>query len=62
MIDIDNLNLSDINKEILSKYQTYLITVKFLNVETTINSYILDIYKFLEYLNKDYHKTNNNDI
>ena len=62
MIDIDNLNLSDDNKEILSKYQTYLITVKFLNVETTINSYILDIYKFLEYLNKDYYKTNNDDI
>ena len=62
MIDVDNLNLSNNNKEILTKYQTYLITVKFLNVETTINSYILDIYKFLEYLNKDYHKTNNDDI
>ena len=47
MVDIDNLNLSNNNKEILNKYQTYLITVKFLNVETTINSYILDIYKFL---------------
>ena len=62
MVDIDNLNLSDNNKEILNKYQTYLITVKFLNVETTINSYILDIYKFLEYINKDYYKTNNDDI
>lgn len=62
MIEIENLNLSDKNKEILSNYQTYLLTVKFLNVETTINSYILDIYKFLEYLNKDYNKTNNKDI
>ena len=62
MIDIDNLNLSNSNKGILNKYQTYLITVKFLNVETTINSYILDIYKFLEYINKDYLKTNNDDI
>ena len=62
MVDIDNLNLSDNNKEILNKYQTYLITVKFLNVDTTINSYILDIYKFLEYINKDYYKTNNDDI
>lgn len=62
MVDIDNLNLSNNNKEILNKYQTYLITVKFLNVETTINSYILDIYKFLEYINKDYYKTNNDDI
>lgn len=62
MIDINNLNLSDNNKDILSKYQTYLITVKFLNVETTIASYILDIYKYLEHINKDYNKTNNNDI
>ena len=37
--------LSEKNIEILSNYQTYLLTVKFLNVETTINSYILDIYK-----------------
>lgn len=62
MIDIDNLNLSNKNKKILSNYQTYLITVKFLNVETTIASYILDIYKFLEYINKEYDKTNNKDI
>lgn len=62
MIDISNLELSDNNKEILSNYQTYLITVKFLNVDTTIASYILDIYKFLEYLNKDYNKTDNEDI
>ena len=62
MIDINNLNLSDKNKDILSKYQTYLITVKFLNVETTIASYILDIYKFLEYTDKEYYKTNNKDI
>lgn len=62
MIDIDNLNISDKNKEILSKYKTYLITIKFLNVETTIASYILDIYKFLEHINKDYNKTNNKDI
>jgi len=62
MIEIDNLNLSNKNKEILSNYQTYLITVKFLNVETTIASYILDIYKFLEYTKKDYSETNNDDI
>lgn len=62
MIDINNLNLSDKNKEILSNYQTYLITIKFLNVETTIASYILDIYKYLEYINKNYNKTDNKDI
>lgn len=62
MVEIDNLNLSNKNKEILSSYQTYLVTIKFLNVETTIASYILDIYKYLEYTNKDYNKTDNKDI
>ena len=62
MIKIDDLKISDNNKEILSKYQDYLITIKFLNVETTINSYILDIYKLFEYLKKDYNKIDNNDI
>ena len=62
MVDIDKLKLSENNKSILNKYYTYLITVKFLKQETTINSYILDIYKYLEYLDKDYNKTNNDDI
>ena len=62
MVDIKSLPLSDKNKDILDKYYTYLITVKFLKVETTINSYILDIYKYLEYLDKDYDKTDNQDI
>ena len=62
MIEITKLNVSEVNKEILSNYQTYLITVKFLNVETTIDSYILDIYKYLEYIKKDYYKTDNKDI
>ncbi len=62
MIEIDKLKLRDKNKLVLDKYQTYLITVKFLKVETTINSYILDIYKYLEYIDKDYDKTDNTDI
>ena len=62
MVDIDSLNLSKKNKDILNKYYTYLITVKFLNVETTINSYILDIYKYLEHIKLDYDKTNNDTI
>ncbi len=62
MVDIDNLNLSSENKEILKNYYTYLITVKFLKRETTINSYILDIYKYLEFIGKDYHHTKNEDI
>ena len=62
MVDINNLPISDKNKDILDKYYTYLITVKFLKVETTINSYILDIYKYLDYLKKDYDQTDNNDF
>ena len=62
MLDIQTFKLSDKNKEILEKYNTYLITVKFLNIESTINSYILDAYKYLEYINKDYDKTDNDDI
>lgn len=62
MINIEDFILSENNKEILSNYHTYLITVKFLNVETTVNSYVTDIYKYLEYINKDYNKTDNDDI
>ena len=50
MIEINKLKLSENNKNILDNYQNYLIGVKFLQVETTINSYILDIYKYLEYI------------
>ena len=52
MVDINKLEISNNNKIILSNYQTYLLTVKLLNSETTIASYILDIYKYLEYLKK----------
>ena len=62
MIEVNKLELSEKNIEILSNYQTYLITFKYLNVETTIASYILDIYKYLEYIKKDYNKTDNKDI
>ena len=62
MLDIDSFNLSSKNKDILKKYNTYLLTVKFLKVETTINAYILDIYKYLEEIDKDYDKTCNDDI
>ncbi len=62
MIKIEELDISDTNKKILADYQTYLITVRFLNKETTINSYILDIYKYLNYLKKDYNKTDSSDI
>ena len=62
MIDVSKLELSDINIKILSDYQTYLMTVKYLKQDTTIESYILDIYKYLEYIKKDYNRTDNKDI
>ena len=62
MTDISKLNISKKNKDILESYRVYLLTVKFLQVETTVDSYILDIYKYLEYLNIDYDKTNNDTI
>ena len=61
MIKIEDLEISNKNKEILNQYQKYLITIKFLNVDSTINSYILDIYKYLEYVDKDYDKTDSSD-
>ena len=61
MIKIEDVEISNKNKEILNQYQKYLITIKFLNVDSTINSYILDIYKYLEYVDKDYDKTDSYD-
>ena len=37
MIDVDKFLLSKVNKDILSDYLRYLITVKFLKKETTVN-------------------------
>ena len=56
MINIDKLTTTNNNQLILSKYQTYLITVKFLNKDTTVNSYIIDIYHYLSYIKKDYYQ------
>lgn len=50
MIKIDNLKLNNNNKNILNKYQIYLLTVKQKEEKTTIPSYIEDIYKYLEYM------------
>ena len=62
MVDIESFKLSDKNKEIITNYKTYLITVKFLKVETTITSYIEDIYGYLSFIDKDYNTTTNIDI
>ena len=50
MLKIENLNLSNENKKILDKYQLYLITTKYKEEETTVYSYIEDLYKYLEYM------------
>ena len=49
MLEINNFKISDSNKEILKKYRVYLLTEKHL-VDNSISSYVLDIYKYLEYL------------
>ena len=52
MVCIDNFNLSIKNKEILKEYQIYLLTEKHL-LDNSISSYITDIYKYLEYEEKN---------
>ena len=57
MIKIDNLKLNKNNKDILEKYQIYLLTVKQKEEKTKVSSYIEDIYKYLEYMENNKIKT-----
>ena len=57
MIKIDSLKLNKNNKDILEKYQIYLLTVKQKEEKTTVSSYIEDIYKYLEYMENNKIKT-----
>lgn len=57
MIKVDNLKLNKNNKDILEKYQIYLLTVKQKEEKTTVSSYIEDIYKYLEYMENNKIKT-----
>lgn len=57
MIKINNLKLNKNNKDILEKYQIYLLTVRQKEEETTVSSYIEDIYKYLEYMENNKIKT-----
>lgn len=52
MIKIEDLKLNSKNKEILQNYQTYLVTIKHLSSDTSVSSYIEDLYKYLEYMEK----------
>lgn len=61
MINIDKLNISEDNREVIRNYQSYLLTVKHLS-DNSISSYVLDIFKYLEFLNVDCFKIKKNDI
>lgn len=52
MLKIDNLNLNTENKKLLEDYQIYLVTVRLKEEDTTAVSYVEDIYKYLEYMEK----------
>lgn len=49
MLNIDNFNINKDSIDILKKYRSYLLTEKHLS-DNSISSYILDIYKYLNYL------------
>lgn len=48
MIKVENLKITKKNQEILKNYQIYLLTEQHL-LDNSISSYLLDIYKYLEY-------------
>lgn len=50
MIDIDNLEINNNYKEILTDYKFHLIHEEHLEEKTTCNSYLYDIYKYLFFL------------
>ena len=64
MINIDNFNLSDYNKDILREYKVYLLTEQHL-LDNSISSYVTDIYKYLEYMEenkKNYSNIDKDDL
>ena len=61
MIKIDNLKLSKKNKDILSEYKIELTAIKLKKIDTTVESYIEDIYKYLEYIEERVHNKENKD-
>ena len=61
MISIEKLNVTDSIKDILKNYQSYLLTNKHFS-DNSINSYILDISLYLQYLKIDYSKIKKEDI
>lgn len=61
MVNIENLNLNEKNKKILINYKSYLLTIKHLS-DNSITSYVLDIIKYLEKLNKNPDRITKEDI
>ena len=61
MINIENSKLNEKDKQILINYKSYLLTIKHLS-DNSITSYLLDIIKYLEKINKNYHKITKEDI
>lgn len=65
LITTNITNLTKENQEILKKYQIYLLTEKHFS-DNSIKSYILDIYKYLDYLEhhqiKKYSKIKKEDL
>ena len=55
MIELDKIELNKKNLEIVSDYQVYLLTKKYLS-DNSVNSYVLDIYKYLFFL--EHHNCN----
>ncbi len=51
MIDIEKLELDKKNLGVVSNYQVYLLTKKYLS-DNSVNSYVLDVYKYLSFLEK----------
>ena len=61
MIKQEINKLSDKNKDILKNYKSYLLTIMHLS-DNSIDSYYLDIMKYLEFLNMDCFKIKKEDI
>lgn len=61
MININRLNISDNNKDILKNYQNYLLTIKHLS-DNSISSYVLDVFKYIDFLKVDCLKIKKDDI
>lgn len=61
MVNLEKIKISDKNKEILKNYKSYLLTIMHLS-DNSINSYLFDVIKYLEFLNIDCFKIRKEDI